>query len=79
MSQEAKSNKKRIFLTGATGSMGLPATTELVSAGHDVVGTTRSRPGAAALFEATDDGLTAINVVRNPDKLRRLAAAAMLP
>ena len=33
----------------------------------------------AFLFDATDDGLTAIYAVRNPDKLRRLAATATLP
>ncbi len=33
----------------------------------------------AFLLDVTDDGLTAIYVVRNPDKLRRLAATATLP
>ena len=49
MSQEAKLNKKRIFLSGATGSMGMAVARELLAAGHDVVGTTRSRQGTEAL------------------------------
>ena len=49
MSQEAKLNRKRIFLTGATGSMGMAVARELLAAGHDVVGTTRSRQRTEAL------------------------------
>ena len=40
---------KRIFLTGATGSMGLAAAREMIADGHQVFGTTRSREGASAL------------------------------
>lgn len=49
MMREMKSRGKRIFLTGATGSMGLAAVRELVAAGHIVLGTTRSRLGGEAL------------------------------
>lgn len=45
----SKSTKKRVFLTGATGSMGIEATRALAAAGHDVVGTARSAQGNAAL------------------------------
>ncbi len=34
----------KIFLAGATGALGKPLTRALVAAGHDVYGTTRSRP-----------------------------------
>lgn len=42
---------RRIFLTGATGAMGLAATEALVADGHEVVGVTRSREGARALLD----------------------------
>lgn len=48
---------KRVFLTGATGSMGLAAARALIAAGHRVVGTTRQ--GAAAL---KDLGATPVQV-----------------
>ncbi len=54
----AKRNN-RVFLTGATGAMGLAGVRALIAAGHEVVGTTRSRRSAAALGEL---GATAIDV-----------------
>ena len=39
----------RVFLTGATGFIGAQVARELVGAGHDVLGMTRSETGAAAL------------------------------
>jgi nucleoside-diphosphate-sugar epimerase len=42
----------RVFLTGATGFIGSQITGELLSAGHEVFGLTRSAAGAAALETA---------------------------
>ncbi len=42
----------RIFLTGATGFIGSHLIPELFGAGHQVLGMTRSNPGAAALQQA---------------------------
>ena len=42
----------RVFLTGATGFIGSRITGELLSAGHEVLGLTRSASGAAALEAA---------------------------
>jgi len=49
----------RIFLTGATGSMGLAATRDLISRGDQVVGVARSAEGAQVLLEL---GATPIEV-----------------
>lgn len=51
MAPQHDHSSQRIFLTGATGSMGLAATRELVAAGNEVVGVTRSREGARALLD----------------------------
>lgn len=42
-------SQRRVFLTGATGAIGLPATRALVAAGHVVLGVARSEEGAAVL------------------------------
>lgn len=51
MTNSRETSKHRIFLTGATGAMGLAATRELIAAGHEVVGVTRSSEGARALLD----------------------------
>ncbi len=43
---------ERIFVTGATGRIGLPLVGALVAAGHDVVGLARSEQGARAVEAA---------------------------
>ena len=39
----------RIFVTGATGFIGIPLVKELIAAGHEVLGMARSEEGAKSL------------------------------
>jgi nucleoside-diphosphate-sugar epimerase len=64
--------KKRVLLTGATGSMGLEATRALVAAGHDVIGTSRSEEGSAALAALGADSVE-VDVL-NRDSVREASA-----
>lgn len=59
----------RIFLTGATGFIGSAIVPELISAGHEVVGLTRSDDGARALEAA--GAIAYFGTLEEPDSLRR--------
>lgn len=64
----------RVFLTGATGFIGSRVLQELLGAGHQVLGLTRSRTGERWLEEA---GATAhLGALEDPGSLRRGAAQA---
>ena len=49
----------RIFIAGATGTLGRPVVRKLLTRGHDVFGMTRSGPGAVALNAAGVHGIVA--------------------
>ena len=62
----------RIFLTGSTGFIGSAIVSELVKAGHSVLGLTRSEEGAAALRAAGAD--PHFGDLQDPESLRHGAA-----
>ncbi|GBQ91599.1 nucleoside-diphosphate-sugar epimerase [Acetobacter nitrogenifigens DSM 23921 = NBRC 105050] len=64
----------RVFLTGATGFIGSRIVTELLSAGHQVIGLTRSEAGARALAEAGAEPHR--GDIENPGSLQAGAAKA---
>lgn len=64
----------RIFLTGATGFIGSRIVPELLSAGHQVLGLTRSDEGARALIEAGAEAYH--GTIDDPETLRDGAAQA---
>jgi nucleoside-diphosphate-sugar epimerase len=64
----------RVFITGATGYIGLAVVQELLEAGHEVVGLARSEESAGSLIEL--GAQSHIGSIEDLDGLRRGAAGA---
>ena len=66
----------RVFLTGATGFIGSAIVPELLAAGHQVLGLTRSEKGARALRDAGAE--SHLGSLEDLDSLRSAAARATI-
>src|SRR6266540_206565 len=64
----------RVLVAGATGNIGRPLTKQLIDAGHEVVGTTRSEERAGIVRELGAE--PAVLDARDTDELRRVVIEA---